>query len=99
MFGVLRRLWASLIKECAGAELLFLRSNFKVRVMEGLFGPGNVSVSAQTLTRLMMDKTARRDAAGMIFFLFFGAVERWEWNKERALMRRRVTLETLSDSL
>lgn len=47
----------------------------------------------------MMDKTVRRDATGMIFFFFFGAVERWEWNKERALMRRRVTLETLSDSL
>lgn len=40
VFGVLRRLWASLIKECAGAELLFLRSNFKVRVVEGLFGAG-----------------------------------------------------------
>lgn len=64
------------------------------------FGAGKRVVSPQTLTRLMMDKTARRDAAGMIFFFFFfGAVERWEWNKERALMRRRVTLETLSDSL
>lgn len=40
VFGVLRRLWASLIKECAGADLLFLRSNFKVRVMEGLFWAG-----------------------------------------------------------
>lgn len=68
--GVLGRLWASLIKECAEAELLFLRSNFKV--MERLiFGLGKVSVSPQTLTRLMMDKTARRDAAGMISFFFF----------------------------
>lgn len=60
-----------------------------------IFGPGNVSVSPQTLTRLMIDKTARRVTVGMIFLFFFFAVERWESNKERALMRRCVTLETI----
>lgn len=85
-----------------GRALVF-KIQFQSQSHGGAFWAGKrvcaEKVSAQTLTRLMMDKTARRDAAGMIFFFFFGAVERWEWNKERALMRRRVTLETLSDSL
>lgn len=68
--GLLRRLWASLIKECVGDKLVFLRSNFKVKVVEGSFlGPENVLVSPQTLTRLMIDKTAWRVAAGVGFFL------------------------------
>lgn len=32
-----RHLWASLIKECAWAKLLFLRSHFKAGDIEGLF--------------------------------------------------------------
>lgn len=81
-----------LIKECVGAKFAYLGSNFKGKVMEGSFlGPENVSVSPQTLTLLMIDKTARRVAAEMGFL---GGIERWESNKERVLMRRCVTLET-----
>lgn len=35
--GEHRHLWASLIKECDWAKLLFLRSHFKAGVIEGLF--------------------------------------------------------------
>lgn len=68
--GALRHLWASLIRECGRASLLFLRSHFKAGDIGGLFmGRERVGLSTNR-TRSVTDKKKKKkvdeDKAGVI---------------------------------
>lgn len=93
--GPCRHLWASLIRECGWAKLLFLRSHFKAGDIEGLFlGPGTCWFSPQTLTS---DKTGRRRwCSGSDLWTIIVLLNAGIRTKGRALICRCVTLEMLT---
>lgn len=65
--GSTQHLWASLIKECGKAKLLFSRSNFKAWDMEGLFlGRGTCWVLHRPLLSWRLTEQLDGDAAGTI---------------------------------
>ena len=91
--GACRHLWASLIRECGWAKLLFLRSHFKAGDIEGLFlGRERVGLSTNLFTRSTTKQVDGDASVGAICTLESRRQIGGTQTKAYALMCRCVTL-------